>query len=288
MLWVPDSGFGWKLSSESGVRLAAAYGTTITPAQNAKGSWVEVFTAAEVEADVYGIWACLNSGATGNEARDLLTDIGFDPAGGTSYQVAIPDLLAMGISGLGSSSSTGIGAHWYFPRFIPAGSSIAVRSSVNSATLGSLRAWLRLFGRPHRPEMHRAGQYVTAFGVTAASSSGTAITPGTTSEGTPWTSLGTTDKDYFYWQLGVGMNDPTMNNTLLMAVDLAYGDASNKTLIVEDELVIFNGTEAAYRVMGPPAMYHHFVPAGVELWARAQNGGTNDSGYSVIAYGVGG
>lgn len=283
MLYVPAQEFQWKLSSEAGVRPAAAYGTSVTPGNNTKGAWVEVFSAAEVEFDVYGVLINLNSFNVQAAARDAIVDIGTDPAGGTSYTTVIPNLLASAAAAL-FVSGAGIGVNYYFPLFIKAGSSIAARASVNNATVGTGRVWMTLFGLPRRPEMCKVGSFVEAFGIVEASSRGTLVTPGTTSDGA-WTSLGTPTLPHWWWQIGMGMNDASSALATQFA-DLAAGDATNKIVLLEDVQFCTASTES---IMKPGEWSPDFrVDANVELWGRLQDSGTPSSNMSLAAYGLGG
>jgi hypothetical protein len=290
MLYVPSRDFLWYLSSESGVRPAANYGTTVTPAQNSKGSWAEVFSDTEIVNDVYDVLINVNSNAAAASIRDTLLDIGTDPAGGTSYTTVIPDLLVSAASPLFSDATfqSGGGIWYHFPLWIPAGAAIAARASVNNATVGTLRVWMQVFGRPRYPDLVKVGHRVTAYGITAASSSGTAVTPGTTSEGS-YVSLGTPTVSNWWWQLGVGCADTTMGR-VGYAIDLAAGDVTNKRVLIEDYMVYANSSaENISQELMPSEKACGEVPASVEIWGRMQAGpGNADAGISMAAYGLGG
>jgi hypothetical protein len=285
LLYVPSGGndFSWQLSSEAGVRPVAAYGTQVTPGNNAKGAWAEVFTGAEVANDVYGVLIRANSNAVAAAIRDAIMDVGTDPAGGTSYAVVIPDLLVSAAAPLVGVLGSGIS--YYFPLFIRAGSSIACRASVNNATVGTLRAWLTILGQPRRPDMVVAGTYVHAFGIVAASSRGTIVTPGTTAEGA-WTSLGTTAHDHWWWQMGMGIADTTFG-TVTYFMDLAAGDVTNKRVLMEDQVVTVDGSERLV-TFSAPGTNEAIVASGKELWGRAQCSAAADTNVSLAAYGLGG
>lgn len=274
MLWVPRGAFDyrWRLDTTTG-RPAAAFGATVTPGNNSKGSYAQLIAGASVTEDVWAIRVRFNSGATSGAARDIIADLGIDTAGGSSYTVLIPNLLA---SCAGPHTTGGIG--YWFPVFIPAGSSIGVAASVNNATVGTLRAWATLYGKPRNPEATPVGYAVEAVGVVTGSSRGTTVTAGTTSEGS-WTSLGTTTRNAFYAALGVGFNDTAMGANVT-GVDLAWGDASNKLLVVENQLVTTTTGEASgYTADEGWAM----IPSGTTLYGRAQCSGTADT-MSLAAY----
>lgn len=243
-----------------------------------------MFSSGEVVNDVYGVFLNFNSGAVSTLAKDIIADIGVDPAGGTSYGVLIPDLLC-------SSASIGLhrgGVNYYFPIFIRAGSSIACRASVNNATVGTVRVWMRLFGQPRRPDLIKVGQYVTAVGIVSASSRGTTITAGTTSEGA-WTSLGTPTRPHWWWQCGFGVNDGSLTATGIYFLDVGAGASGSQKVILEEQPVsIIGTTEDVSKPLICPASSWCDVPENVQIWGRMQCSGTADSGLSMAAYGLGG
>lgn len=285
-LWVPPANeFSWRLCSVAGTRPAGGLGATLTPGNNTKGAYAQVLAAASVVYDIWFVHININSGATSGAARDILIDIGVDNAGGTAYQVLIPNLL-------GSSASTlllGGGINYYFPIRIKAGSSIAARASVNNATVGTVRVYMRVLGNPVDPTRVKAGTYVDAVGITAASSSGTAVTTGTTSEGA-WTSLvSSTTRDAWWWQLGMGVNDATITNRLMYFGDLGVGTSGNQVPIIRDQVwTAYNATEQ-FLTPGRQVCCNVFVPAGTQVWGRLQaSTGTANSNLSLAGYYVGG
>jgi hypothetical protein len=70
-------------------------------------------------------------------------------------------------------------------------------------------------------------------------------------------------------------------------VDLAYGDASNKHLIIENQPLCLPGT--AERVGMPLAFTGYWeVPSDGTLYVRGACSGTAVTGFSAVAIGVGG
>lgn len=266
------------ITTNASGRPAAAQGTSFTPGNNTKGSWAQLLTA--LAKPHYGILININSIAVSAAAKDALVDIGIDLAGGSSYTVFIADLLGS------CASAYTIGGIWYyFPVLIPAGASLAVRGSVNNATVGTGRCYVQLFTDPTDPERIRYGTYVRSFGATGASSAGTTITSGTTAEGS-WTQVGgATADELWFWQLGFGVNSATMT-ALAYHLDLGVGDATNKRLIATNLSVT---TDTAENLTKPPRFdLYGAVPSGVNVYIRAQCSGTPNSALSVMAYGVGG
>ena len=274
--------FAWRASNVLNTRPAAALGATVTPGNNAKGSYAAVLTSGDMARDAFGLLININSNAVSAAGRDAIVDIGIDPAGGSSYTVKIPDLLGS----CASPYNVGQGGCWYyFPLWIRAGSSVGARASVNNATVGTLRVTATAYGSPRNRKAIRVGTYVEAVGITAASSRGTTVTSGTTAEGA-WTSLGTIARDSWWWQLGMGVNDTTMS-ALAYHADLAVGDASNKTNIIENALV----TTTAAEQLGIAPQYvdcQKVAPAGSTVYGRLQCSGTADSALSLAGYALGG
>jgi len=286
MLYVPSlAEYNWRLSTTA-IRPTANYGTVVTPGNNTKGSYAQLIAGASVTEDVYFISININSNSVTTAIRDTILDIGIDQAGGTSYTVKIPDLLCSAAS----PYNVFAGGVWYhFPIFIKAGSSIGARASVNNSTVGTLRCWARLYGRPSRPEYTKVGHQVLAFGIVAASSRGTLITPGTTSEGA-WTSLGAigTSVNPWWWQLGYGVADASQG-TATIHCDISAGNATTKKIIIEDQIVMTNGTEQVSTYPLEMACLSRFcssLSSNTTVYARAQSSTTADSDVNMAAYGV--
>jgi hypothetical protein len=283
MLWTPKGhAFGWSFSSTGTTRVAAAWGTSVTPGNNTMGSYAQVLTSGNISKDVFGIQIQFNSNAVSAAARDTICDIGIDAAGGTSYTVLIPSLLAS--CAAPSIGATGGGLNYYFPLYIKAGSTLAVRASVNNATVGTLRCGVRVFGAPKDRRNIVVGSKVVAYGITAGSSTGTAVTPGTTSDGT-WTSLGTiaSGDNCWYWQYGVGINQSTIT-AVAYSGDLGIGDASNKVIVGEDR--VWQGTTTEQWYDNGFALGYYQAKGGDIVYGRLQCSGTAVSGISMAAYGV--
>lgn len=271
----------WGLIIESvadGTRPAAAWGTSITPGNNAYGSYVQLLTATIDE--TYLCRVTINSFTVSAAARDALVTIGVDPAGGSSYTDLIPDLLA-------SCAQIYSAGHvsYEFPIRIPAGATVAAKASVNNATVGTGRVAVTLFGRPSRPELVKAGSFVQAFGSTPASSAGTSVTPGAAAEGA-WTQLGSAlTVPLWHWEYGIGVNNATMTNTI-HHTDIGIGDASNKKVVIPNGVSI---EAAAESLIKPRAPHYGLGAVGDIVYVRMQSGpNVAVSGMSVIAYGIGG
>lgn len=277
-----SNAYSWSAGSHLATRPANNFGTTVTPgAINTKGSWTSLMASAA--RDVFGILINVNTNGASTQARDSLMDIGVDPSGGTSYSVLIPNLLIS----CATPRNVGNGGIWYwFPIWIKAGSRIGARTQVNNATPGSPRVNILVFGSPHDRRSIWCGTRVEAVGITEASSAGTAVTSGTTSEGS-WTELGTLARDARYWQMGFGVNNGVMTGVSYHA-DLGIGDASNKAVVIENQLVTTTTAETMTNNAAAAASYAgKYAPAGTNVYGRIQCSGTAIAGLSLAAYAVG-
>ena len=284
-LYVPiGSDFRWQLSNEQGVRPTAAHGTLLTAnaTANTMSAWTQIFTAAQVVNDVYGVQINFNNGASNNQIRNFLVNFGVDNTGGTAYDIKIPYLLASNAS---PYTSNGSGIWYYFPLFIRAGSSIAMQMQ-GSTGATTTNAYVTLFGQPRRPDAIRTGSKVISFGESIAASRGTAITMGTTAEGA-WTQLGTAiTQRLWWWQLGYASNDSSMSAASIH-LDLSAGNAANKKLLVEDAVVTTNTSEQISNL--PVAVGSGGqVAIGDIIYGRAQSSGSADTTPNMMAWGLGG
>lgn len=273
-------GFNYMTGNVINTRPSAGYGTSITPAQNAYGTYTEILSDASVTRDCYAIAIWISNTGQAAQNTESLTTIGIDAAGGTSYTEIIPHLMC-------SASSSNIGQWYYFPVFIPAGSAIAAKGSINNATVGTQSVAVWLWGSPKDPAMVVCGQGVEAIGINTATSNGTAVTSGTVSEGT-WTSLGTTTKNCFYWQYAMGLGDSTATSGNIYACDLSHGDGTNQVIIGSDKTYLVQSAAEIMGNLGPMSSAPSYCPVSVggTIYGRIQCSGTSDTGLTMAAYGV--
>jgi hypothetical protein len=279
MLHVPvgANSFGTTQASWGTTRPAAANGTAVTPGANTEGSWTQLIAATN--ADSFGILINVNSNSGSNASRGTVIDIGWDESGGTTYIERISNLLC---GGAAAYNLGGSGVWYYFPIFIPAGSRVAARG--NSTVATAFRVGCVLQQEPLNPVMVRRASYMQALGISG--NVGTAITPGTTAEGA-WTLIGTTTERLWWWQLGFqASTGDTAWGAGVMHVDVAVGDATNKDIIIQDNPITFSTAEALTNIP-ITAGVEWDVPAGSNIYARAQYSGTLDS-YTCAVYGAGG
>ncbi len=288
MIWTrPKPVFNWQWSNYSSVRPAQnSLGSTLPGNNvtiNTKDSWGQVASSGNVSQDVFGLWIAAAGIASTGEDRACLMDVGVDPAGGSSYGVLIPNLIISCAPALWTSGMQ----QYYFPIWIRAGSTIAVRQQVNGATRAS-EVLLKLFGDPLLGEGWdpKVGTFVQDYGTATASSEGTAVTSGTTSEGA-WTALASSiARPIWHMQGGFSIRNSTMT-ALAWHLDIGAGDASNKQVVIENQLFATNSTEEIFSP-GHFEACEFEVPAGSNIYARIQCSGAATSGLTAAAWGVGG
>jgi hypothetical protein len=280
----PPCGFGLIIDSQTARPSSSTLGISVTANASAdtKSSYQQIFSAAAVTHDVYGIRISSNVIGLNSETRMVLFDVATDPAGGTSYSPVIANLgfMSTGVSMAGATS-------YFFPLFIKAGSSIAIRSQCGVGAINTQhRAWL--YCNPTRPEQYRVGTYVDTYGATTASTTGAAVTPGTTSEGA-WAGLGSISRPVWYFQAAVLIDDSTMTANGVYDCDVGVGNGVDHEVVIQGLSYYATSNESLVPLAYPS--FHECVrevPAGQGLVARAQCSGTADSNFSMIAYALGG
>jgi hypothetical protein len=275
MLAVAKSGFNWWYSLQT--TPSTTPGVSVTPGSGVKGSYVQLASGANLTSDVYGIRLWVVAGNTSTGIRDILLDIGLDPAGGTTYsQVGgINNIFAPQ-----DSNAVEGGRVFEFPLFIKAGTSVGVCAQSNSTSTVRVAAWF--FGRPVHPENLAIGTYSETIGVSG--NGGTPFTCGNTSAWGSWTSLGTTTRPCWYWVLAWGHNVGTTTAQMYFA-ELGYGDGTNMVTIIPCAPMHNPGTAEK---SGSPLLRGIWeVPAGGTLYVRGSASGTAET-TEAVAVGIGG
>ena len=268
-----------------GANPSATPGTAITPGTgNAKGSWVQLASAANISTDCYWLYLQAHTGAVSSAAKNQSLDLGVDPAGGTAYVVALADVL------IGSAPALTVPGEctYIFPMYIKSGSSIGARVQGSHATAGTVYAVAKLFGKPDYPDAIPTGTFAETIGFTASTTLGTAVTPGNAADGA-WATIGTTTKNCWWWQMGYQINNGTVTAEYTY-IEIAYGDGTNKVTISKDMHVGTTGETVGLAVNTKMTWCTSFkaVPSGSTIYARARCINAPDTGYNVAVYGVGG
>lgn len=250
-----------------------------------------------ISEDCYGLAICF-VGTENATIRRSLADVIIDPAagiGGTgsgtrgNWITVIANLYA-------AYSSVGCGGFWYyFPLYLKAGTAIGLDFQLNVSGVRENYAGMRVYGKPSRPEAVKVGTKCETFGAVTASTSGTAITPGTNAKGSYTASLGTTANALWWWQCSIGYNDSTIGGGSASVheatfLDVAYSTdgGTTKVIVAQDIMATFTPTEqggkSSFGSMIPTCQ----VPAGATIYMRAASTVAPNTTPTVIAYGLGG
>jgi len=283
-LLVPKQSASFFTYDNWGANPSATPGTSVTPgASNSEGSWTQIASSANIAQDIYGFYLQIAAGATSGAIKSQLLDIGVDPAGGTSYSPIISNLVC----GASPALSAAGAKEFFFPFYIKAGSSVAVRIQGSNATAGTVRVIARFYGRRTAPETMPVGMFSETLG-TITNSSGQSITPGNAADGS-WVDLGTTTLPLWWWQIGHQIDNATITAEYTY-FELAFGDASNKHTIFK---IMHGGTtgETVGNAMQTNLLSiaaYCPVPAGTHIYLRARCNNSPDTGYNAVAVGIGG
>lgn len=280
MLFNPPQSWGMRISNTSEQRISNSWGTTVTPeVAPSFGSWATLIAGSSVPADVYEITILVLAGFTATTTRNVLMDIGIDPAGGTNFTTVIPYLLC----GHAGRYNVGAPIFYRFPLHIPAGASIGARAMGTVAT--EFYVSVTALGKPRNPDAICCGTKVVSFGETTSSATGTTVTAGTTSDG-EWTQLGSSlAVPLWWWQVGITVTDTTTSQ-LGYTLDVGIGDASNKRLALLD---VFVNSTTSESIFNSCATQNGALQAAVgeNVYGRVQCTGTADSELSMMAWGLG-
>jgi hypothetical protein len=259
-------------------------GTVVTPGiSDAEGSWTLLFSAGTVDAPLYGFDLWIYAGYLSGQAKNFLADIGIDPAGGSSYQPIISNIIC-GESG--SLATSYHGHKLFFPIYIPQGASIACRIQGSHAIATTSRVLMMLYKRGAFPECFPQGFFCETIG-SITNSNGVSFTPGNATDGS-WVQLGTTTLPLWWWQHTFQCDNATAGAEYLY-IDLAYGDASNK-VIINRTIGVISASENLSTELGAyewPRCYCP-VPAGSNIYIRGRCNDAPNTGYNALAYGIGG
>lgn len=280
-LYVPGRrDFNFLYSNVSATRLVAGWGFSHTCGTAPTFSaYATLVSAANITTDIYWVELIFSNAFNAATTRNLLVNIGIDTAGGTTFTTRIPALMA----GHAGSMIIGGGIVYNFPLYIPSGSSIGIQAT--GTTAFAFNTAIKLYGRPSVPDSINAGSYVINYGTTAATATGTAITNGTTAEGT-YTPVGTTTRSHWWWQMGHTFVDTNVG-AAGVSFDLAAG--SSPTLneqILQDQLFWYDGTERIWNT--PQLNCYGNTNTGDIVYIRGQGSAAAETSLSVAAYGLGG
>lgn len=246
------------------------YGTAVTSgAANTLGStFTEII--ASTSHDAYWIDLHYKNGSSANTRTDALMNIYIGADG--SEQVLIPNLLC-------GWTLASIGGKWFgFPLYIKSGSRLTAKLQHSSATQ-SISVFVTLTGGGMPP--HWVGRKVETLGAVTASSKGTNVTPGTTSEGS-FTDIGTSGREYGFIQPMLGGNVPDTTITAgAVSIDIGVGSAALSGL--SDFVFSLNANE---RITNCNRGRFTRIASGTALQIRAQHSGAVTEQNDYCIYGV--
>lgn len=236
---------------------------------NTKGAWSQIVASTAADCSIVCVQTFgLKSTTTVN---GISVDIGVGAAG--SEKVLIPDLL-----------------HWYnavvnnfivvnsvvFPLNIPSGTRIAARAQADLATPGTtLQCNVILFDPGFGVPEGCAG--VDAIGFVAATTTGTAVTPGASgAKGSYAQLVASTARDY----CGFFLSEFQGVNAGYRTLDIAIGAAASEQIIIPD-IFSFNPWFTSFLPYYPVP-----VPSGVRLSMRVSDTKPDTSNGLVVIYGV--
>lgn len=180
--------------------------TATAGASNTDGTAVNLFGAALTH-DVEYLRLGFSTSQPANVDNHMMATILIDPAGGSTWQTLIPDLV---IGSTGNASTAGLepsgpSAIFDFPLWIPANASLGIRARTAHSSAVALRCAVFAFGGNANPASWWCGQRVTAIGTNPSSSSGTNHTAGNSGDFSSWTNLGSplgSDCGALQWAVG--------------------------------------------------------------------------------------
>ncbi len=264
---------------------SAANGVTVTPGNNAYGSYVTLIAAQTSTSFMFDL--NVNTFNVSGQARDGLARLAFDPAGGASFagNEFWSDIL---ISCAGPISGNSLGVSYLgVPVTVPAGWSVGIGMSVNNATVGTGAAKITLYGGPSHPElMPRSGSFVRSFGTSLASSSGTAIIPNSAGGKSAWVQCGSAAAEpLFAMALGIGCNNATMSGN---ATTFNKGRGSSTTVNMQVGGDVDAASQTSEALSWKSPFEQAVINTGDLMLARAGGPAAFNTGASVAIYAVGG
>ena len=281
MIFAPPPEFGFYFHSHETTRPSATWGELVTASGSADtyGSYTEIISDADLTEDCYGIAIWISSAAVSAAISRGSITIGKDEAGGTSYSDWLTDLICGNAQNILSGNG---GNFYYFPMFIKAGTSIAAKYA-NSTGSRTCRVAIAVVGRPLGSDVRAATKF-ESFGASVAA--GTAITPANASEGS-WTQIGSNPSTpLWWWQYGYQIANATINLRAFF-VDIAVGDGSNKHIIIENQHVLTDSTEALYHGNVARLIPCYEAAVGDLIYARVNCDAAPDASNQIAIYGCG-
>lgn len=274
-------GQGWV---DAGVDTATSEGIDVTAnaTQNTFGTWTLLATASQHSSGLWLSWGP-HLGLVGSSGMTRLLNVGIDPAGGTSYQVKIPNLPASSQASVDACFLSGT----FFPLEIPAGSTVAVQTSASVASSGAGEVGIQL--QPSGPLFPVGPGVYTSYGADTANSRGTQHNTGGSANTKPASETQITASTsrahrmiYLCYAVNAGAAVGSGTRGL---IDISVG-AGNGTVIAPNLPLFFYGAASGQAtptggIIGP---IYSDIPAGSRLAVRGQSSGTGTGGIRDMRY----
>jgi hypothetical protein len=268
MLYIPHCGLATvehniaTTSAELGTSVAAHATTAHT--KNATYTTLIAATAY----DAYGISVTVANTAVASTRTSVLVDIAIGGAG--SEQVIIPNLIA-GNQAASATTSYG-GSQYYFPIMIPKGVRVSATCQAFTAA-DTVHVAVHLFQHPIHGVWY--GQRVTAYGADTATSSGTSMSPGSSTYATDVSVSASTTNPIQFLQVGTDLLTNSAGTTLRGLIRVSTGTTPD---VLVDDLPYFESTTLESTYFTPANMLlsqmRFDIPAGTNLKISAMRNGT--------------
>jgi len=292
MFLTGGSDFGWEVdnfhNSGTGPYCDAGIGVNSPGHANANTKGANTQMLVDIAQDCYGILIGFAGQSATTVIRRCMVDLLIDPAAGvggagSAWTVIIANLYANSPT-FGTKGC--IGWWYYFPLYLKAGTAIGTAHQNLVAGTLPLRVAIRCYGKPKRPDRVMCGTKVQTLGATVGSTTGVAVTPGSSAMGNWSATLGTISGDKWWWQLGVGSADTSMTaKSYLFDVG---ANATDKIVCAQGIPYNVTGTieQAGMGAMGfiPP---YKEISSGQDVYVRGAAVGSPDSSMTAIVYALG-
>lgn len=237
----------------------SAPGTTVTASStiHTKGSYTQLISSTTY--DWHGFWLNVSGAASNGFATDILLDIAVGAA--SSEQIILPDFMV----GWCQTVQSG-GRGWFIPLAIPKGTRISARTQ---ASISSDIVQVFISGNSGTSGLPRpVFSGCDAYGIDAATSSGTSHTAGGTGvESTDENVGSTTSRPYGAVLIGVASQSST-TTSIAYHWELTIGG------VTQAEWYAANTTAEVVWGPWPPTPVLVSVPSGTQLQVRAEASGT--------------
>lgn len=277
-VWYPKSYFEIDESTTNSDHTVIAHATPHT-----KGAWLELISETSYDFDVYNVVLVFASSALSSTSTVSLLDIGYDPAGGTSYGVVIPNILAGGAVSQARRRGPRI-----FPCYIPRGSSIAARLQ-SIVVSGEVRVGIQIDGGTPTDEGFPHMGPVVDYGTNESNSEG--VVPNEASAGVKgaWKEVvAATTHPHRGFSFSYQCANTSGVSGAFHVIDLGVGAGGSEVLLAENFAVLSSdsGEEVWSSIGGWPITQP--LPEGIRLSLRTSCESANrndDLNFAIYGWG---